>query len=131
MREKFQRFMMGRYGVDDFSKFLLYVVLALCILTFFTKSSILNFLVLVGICYTYFRIFSKNHSKRWHENLVYIRKRDQVKHFFRRQKNLAEQRKIYRIYSCPNCQQKIRIPKGHGKVQVTCPKCRMEFIRRS
>ena len=42
-----------------------------------------------------------------------------------------EQRKIYRIFYCPTCKQKIRAPKGKGKIQITCPKCKTEFIRRT
>lgn len=123
--------MSGRYGVDDFSKALLYATLALCLVSLFTRNRILNLLLTAGLVFIYYRMFSKNYSRRYQENLWYLRQKDKVMHFFRRQNSLAQQRKTHRIYTCPQCRQKIRIPKGHGKVQITCPQCKTAFIKRS
>lgn len=91
----------------------------------------LNLLLTAGLVFIYYRMFSKNYSRRYQENLWYLRQKDKVMHFFRRQNSLAQQRKTHRIYTCPQCRQKIRIPKGHGKVQITCPQCKTAFIKRS
>ncbi len=123
--------MSGRYGVDDFSKALLYATLALCLVSLFTRNRMLNLLLTAGLVFIYYRMFSKNYSRRYQENLWYLRQKDKVMHFFRRQNSLAQQRKTHRIYTCPQCRQKIRIPKGHGKVQITCPQCKTAFIKRS
>jgi predicted membrane protein len=131
MKQKFQNFMSGRYGVDDFSKALLYATLALCLVSLFTRNRILNLLLTAGLVFIYYRMFSKNYSRRYQENLWYLRQKDKVMHFFQRQNSLAQQRKTHRIYTCPQCRQKIRIPKGHGKVQITCPQCKTAFIKRS
>lgn len=131
MKQKFQNFMSGRYGVDDFSKALLYATLALCLVSLFTRNRMLNLLLTAGLIFIYYRMFSKNYSRRYQENLWYLRQKDKVMHFFRRQNSLAQQRKTHRIYTCPQCRQKIRIPKGHGKVQITCPQCKTAFIKRS
>ena len=131
MKQKFQNFMSGRYGVDDYSKALLYATLALCLVSLFTRNRMLNLLLTAGLVFIYYRMFSKNYSRRYQENLWYLRQKDKVMHFFRRQNSLAQQRKTHRIYTCPQCRQKIRIPKGHGKVQITCPQCKTAFIKRS
>ncbi|MDE6907461.1 MAG: hypothetical protein K2P21_04770 [Lachnospiraceae bacterium] len=131
MKQKFQNFMSGRYGVDDFSKALLYATLALCLVSLFTRNRMLNLLLTAGLVFIYYRMFSKNYSRRFRENLWYLRQKDKVMHFFRRQNSLTQQRKTHRIYTCPQCRQKIRIPKGHGKVQITCPQCKTAFIKRS
>lgn len=131
MKQKFQNFISGRYGVDDFSKALLYATLALCLVSLFTRNRMLNLLLTAGLVFIYYRMFSKNYSRRYQENLWYLRQKDKVMHFFRRQNSLAQQRKTHRIYTCPQCRQKIRIPKGHGKVQITCPQCKTAFIKRS
>ena len=111
MKQKFQNFMSGRYGVDDFSKALLYATLALCLVSLFTRNRMLNLLLTAGLVFIYYRMFSKNYSRRYQENLWYLRQKDKVMHFFRRQNSLAQQRKTHRIYTCPQCRQKIRIPK--------------------
>lgn len=131
MREKIQRFMIGRYGVDQFSKFLNIVTLVLLIISMFFRRSPLYMLALLLLIYTYFRMFSKNHQKRYAENQAYLVWQSKVTGFFSRHKQLRAQKKIYHIYKCPDCKQKIRVPKGKGKICVTCPKCHKEFIKHS
>lgn len=131
MREKIQRFMIGRYGVDQFSKFLNILTLVLLIISMFFRKSPLYTLALLLLIYTYFRMFSKNHQKRYAENQAYLVWQSKVTGFFNRQKQLRAQKKIYHIYKCPDCRQKIRVPKGKGKICVTCPKCHKEFIKHS
>ena len=131
MREKLKRFMIGRYGLDELSKFILYVMAALCIISFFIKSSILTLLLFFLLFLNYARMFSKNYPRRYEENRKFLLLKERMRCFFKREKNVINQRKTVRIYTCPSCRQKIRIPKGKGKVCVTCPKCRTEFIKRS
>ena len=136
MKEKFMRFMQGRNGVDQFARFTMGVALAAIVLTLFTgtRSGIGAFLDLFGmaaIVYTYFRIFSKNISKRYQENQKYLQMIDKLKARFQKEKRMMSQRKDYHIYSCPGCGQKIRIPRGgFKKVEIECPKCHTKFIKR-
>lgn len=131
MRERFQRFMLGRYGVDQFGKFLNTATLVLLILSLFFRRGPFYSLALLLLVYTYYRMFSKNHPQRYRENEAYLAWRSRITSFFRREKNMREQRKIYHIYKCPKCRQKIRIPRGKGKISITCPKCHTEFIKHS
>ncbi len=147
-RDKFANFMYGRYGVDDLSKFMLLITFILCIVSMFVKTSIISLLILLLIVFTYFRMFSKNIYKRAAENEKYL----QFMGRFRKNKNFgnnyggysrgyngygngsntyAQQKKIYKFFKCPGCSQKIRVPKGHGKIEIRCPKCNTKFIRRS
>ena len=131
MKEKFYRFMQGRYGNDEMSKFLLGVSMAFLILKLITKSAMFDLLFWVCLIYSYFRMFSKNHSARYAENQNYLALKNKWMYKWENHKRMREQKKIYHIYNCPYCKQKIRIPKGKGSIIITCPKCKQEFGKRS
>ena len=85
---------------------------------------------MAAIVYTYFRIFSKNISKRYQENQKYLQMTDKLRARFQKEKRMMSQRKDYHIYSCPGCGQKIRIPRGgFKKVEIECPKCHTKFYK--
>lgn len=129
MREKLQRFMMGRYGMDDLSKFLLIVWIVLWVVNLFTNSSLLSLLSLALLIYVYFRMFSRNIQKRYQENVKYLNIKNKITYRFRSEKSLMKDRKTHHIYKCPTCRQKIRIPRGKGRICITCPKCKTEFTK--
>ena len=135
MKEKLIRFMQGRYGVDFLSKFLLAAGLIVVLLSSIFAGEIIGtvcyVLGWVLIIYCYFRMFSRNVSKRYAENQAFLAKTYKIRSFFQRQKNMWTQRKTYHIYKCPGCRQKIRIPRGKGKIEVRCPKCSATFIKKS
>ena len=54
MKEKFMRFMYGRYGVDQFSKFLVTVSLIGFVLSMFTGNNLFYVLALAALIYAYF-----------------------------------------------------------------------------
>lgn len=64
MKEKFQRFMVGRYGFDDLSRIFLGITLALMVVSLFTKNQFLYLAALVILIYCYYRTFSRNIAKR-------------------------------------------------------------------
>lgn len=131
MRERMQGFMAGRYGTDQLSKLILWVSLACLAVSMFTRLNVFYILGLVLLIYTYYRMFSRNVAKRYAENQKYLNWRYGFAVRRNKRKVHWEQRKIYRFYKCPQCRQKVRVPKGKGKVAITCPKCRMEFVRKS
>ena len=131
MKQKLQQFMIGRYGIDSFSKFLMGTALVLCILDIFIDSAMMNSWFVLIIIYVYFRMFSRNHSKRYQENMKYLQIRNKVIAKFNSEKSVMKQRKTHHIYKCPTCRQKIRIPRGKGRICITCPKCKNEFTKTS
>ena len=131
MRDKIYRFMQGRYGTDDFYKFLFWVALIGIVINWFFKSQLLSFAVTLILVYAMYRVLSKNHSARYVENQRYLQATAKIRYWFDQQKKLMEERKYHHIYTCPKCRQKIRIPKGKGKIMIRCPKCHHEFQKRS
>lgn len=131
MKEKFIRFMMGRYGNDQLNRALLGLALVLIVLNMFVGSGLLNLLGLAALILCYVRMFSRNIQKRYQENQKYLAKTAKLRQKFVHEKWKMQQRKEYHIYKCPNCKQEIRIPKGKGRISITCPKCRKDFIKNS
>ncbi len=131
MRDKLIRFMYGRYGIDALGKCMLGLGLACAVMTWFTDTAVFPLLSWVLIIWTYFRMFSKNIYKRSAENRMYLDKTYKLRCFLARQKNMLTQRKTHHIYTCPTCRQKIRIPRGKGRVEIRCPKCNTTFIKNS
>ena len=131
MKEKLRKFMIGRYGADQFSQFLSVFSLVLMILSIIIRNNIPFILALLMLVYCYFRIFSKSHGKRYHENEIYMKYKNRVTGYFKSIKSRAADRKTHHIYKCSSCSQKIRVPKGKGRIEITCPKCGGKFIKNS
>lgn len=127
MKEKFYRFMQGRYGSDPFSQFLLIVAIVLLVLNILLRNAVLELIPFGILIYTYFRMFSKNIAARSRENQKYL----EITRVIREKFQNGKQGLKYHIYRCPSCGQKIRIPRGKGKIEITCPKCKNKFVKRS
>lgn len=122
--------MSGRYGFDQLSGFLCILSLILVVLGTWL-SGVLYWLGLALLLWCYFRIFSRNTQKRYAENLKYLSLQTQVREWFARRRLRFDQRKTYRYFRCPHCRQSIRVPRGRGRISITCPKCGTSFIKKS
>lgn len=131
MKQRFMRFMQGRNGMDDLGKALNGLTLVLLIISLLTGWDIVYIVALALLIYVYFRVFSKNIPKRYAENQKFRNMRYDMAIKRNNKKKEYEQRKIYRFYRCPICNQKVRVPRGRGKICITCPKCKAEFVKRS
>ena len=130
MRSWFQRFMSGRYGFDQLGGFLCIVSFILVIIGAWV-SPVLYWLGLVLLIYSYFRVLSRNRSKRYAENLKYLTLQNKVVDWANRYILRFKQRKQYRYFRCPQCGQQLRVPRGRGKISIPCPKCHNQFIKKS
>ncbi len=130
MKAWFQRFMSGRYGFDQLNGFLCILSLILVVLGAWL-SGFLYWLGLALLLWCYYRIFSRNIQKRYAENMKYLSLQNQAKDWLARQKLRFDQRKVYRYFKCPHCRQSIRVPRGRGRISITCPKCGTSFIKKS
>lgn len=134
-RQKAVQFMQGRYGVDQFSNFLVWAGVLLSLITLLVRQPVLMFTSWVLIIYAYVRIFSKQINKRYAQNQKFLDITFPIGNVFAkiryRIKYGKNSEKPYHIYRCRKCGQKIRIPKGKGKIMVTCPKCKYQFKKKS
>ena len=131
MREKFRRFMIGRYGNDGLNQFLSIGSLVLFLLALITRFRLFYTLGLAALIWCYFRAFSRNLSKRTEENYRFYTLKDKVLSRFSSLRTRWEGRKEYRYYRCPQCRQNLRVPRGRGKIEICCPRCSTRFIKRS
>lgn len=140
-RYKMARFFSGRTGVDALGRTVTWIALLLMILTMITHSNIVYLLAMVCIAYSLWRMLSKNYQKRYYENAKFLEKTAgirrkfsgmpyKIRSFVSRVKSNHQQRKIYAIFKCPSCKQKLRVPKGRGKIEVTCNRCHAKFIKK-
>ena len=118
-----RRFMEGRYGNDKLNSALLGAAMVLVILALFLSNPLLNLIVHAGayvlMFWSIFRTLSRNTYKRYQENRRFLQ-------FFDRLKD-----REHRYYDCPKCRQMVRVPRGKGKIAITCPRCREKFVRKS
>ncbi len=131
MKEKFRQFMIGRYGSDSLNQFLSICFIALWVLGLLTDLSIFYTLGFALIIYTYYRMLSRNISKRTSENYHFYTLKTNFLNKFAGKKREFQSRKQYHFYRCPQCAQKLRVPRGRGKIQISCPKCGKQFIKKS
>ena len=129
-----QRFMAGRYGSDRLNITMLVVGCVLCFVQMFVPSGagfVLTILSEALLILSLFRCFSRNTYKRRAENNAYLTLRYNMTRKLSGLKQRMQQKKYYRFYKCPKCGITTRVPKGKGKIRITCPKCGESFIRKS
>ncbi len=131
MREKFRQFMIGRYGTDGLNQFLSTASIVLLLVSLLSRVSLFTWLGLALLLLCYYRSLSRNISKRTEENYRYYTLKDQADRKFRGLKDQWDNRKRYHYYRCPQCRQKLRVPRGRGRIQISCPRCGTQFIKKS
>ena len=130
MRDWFRRLMMGRYGVDQLTWVLLVLALVLSLCGSIFQIGFLRLLCWVVLFFCYFRIFSRNIYARQMENQKLMRLWYRLKNKTANRPT-AQERKNYRVFVCPTCKQKLRVPRGKGKISIPCPKCATSFIKKT
>ena len=123
--------MLGRYGSDQFNVFLVILAIVLMILNlFFIRNSFLSAIVWLILIYSLYRIYSRNIYRRRAENDKYLSIIQPIqKRISMIKKNRVDHEHKY--FLCPECKQTVRVPRGHGKITITCPKCSHKFDKKS
>ena len=130
MREKMMRFMQGRYGNDRLGQAMLVLALICMVLSIF-RIPFVSTVGLVVLILVYYRMFSRQISKRAAENQKYLTLEWKVRARLQKRKQAVAQSRTHRIFKCPECRQKIRVPRHKGRIAISCRKCGTEFIRKT
>ncbi len=131
LREKLYEWMQGRNGVDEMGLFLIGASLVLLLIGSFINGFLLSLIAFGLLIYSYFRVFSRNIGARQAENNRYLAEREHLRFKLQSKKVQFSMRKTHKYLKCPKCRQKMRVPRGKGKIEVTCPHCGEKFITKS
>ena len=118
----FRQFMQGRYGTDKLNSVILTAGLIVCLVGVFVGGAFSGLFTIVSyslMFWALFRTFSRNTYKRYQENRKFLIFLERIKD------------REHRYFSCPKCKQTVRVPRGKGKLAITCPRCKERFIKKS
>jgi hypothetical protein len=130
MRNRFYRFMYGRNGSDALARLftiiaLIFIVLSIIFSRIYAPVGTLLWIVaIISLIYSYVRVFSKKLDKRRAENAKYLAWKNRLH-------TRRTQSRNYKFFHCPQCKASMRVPRGKGKIRVTCHKCGNVFITKS
>lgn len=124
LKWKLQDFFRGRNGVDELGRMIGIASIVCYILGLLFRSNLIYTLGMVGVIYFLYRMLSRKISDRRAENKKFT-------DYIKLNKMRYEQRKEFRIFKCKSCGRSVRVPKGKGKIEVTCPVCGHKEVHRS
>lgn len=120
MGESLRQFMAGRNGVDTLAWFWCILGIVLNLVGSFSNIMLFSAFAYIPLLLAIFRIFSRDTARRYEEN-------EKFRQFFSRLRG----RRTYCYYKCPACKTRVRVPRGKGKIRITCPSCRESFIKKT
>ncbi len=129
IRRFLYNFMQGRNGFDDLTKFVWILTIVFLFLSFLPGifGFVCSFIVFALIIYTWWRVCSRNVYKRSQENARYLARTAALRTKLRDSRVRFSMRKEYKFFTCPTCHTRLRVPRGKGKLQITCSKCGNRF----
>lgn len=131
VRRNIQQWMIGRYGVDEFSTFLIRAALVIMLIACVPKLSFLSSLSWTLLIIAIYRSCSKKITARSRERDWYLKKTEKIRARFQIYRRIWKERKTHRYFKCSNCRTFVRVPKGKGRIEITCTKCNCKMIKKS
>jgi len=131
IRNFLRNFMIGRYGPDHLNIAMIIFSFVLSIVHGITRFTPILYISYIVLALAVFRVLSRNIPRRRAENDKFIRYWWPVRTRLKRVFTEIKDRRIYKYFKCPSCGNTLRVPKGKGKLQVTCPKCGERFFKKS
>lgn len=118
-----RRFMAGRYGTDKLNMYILGAGVVFCLIAMFVPVAavklLLTLISYILMFWAIFRSFSRNTYRRYQENRKFLMMLDRIRD------------RKHKYFNCPKCHQVVRVPRGKGRIAITCPKCGEKFVKKS
>lgn len=126
-----RRLMLGRYGGDQLNNLLVALSFTLVVIASLTSLRVLTAIALGFLVVCYFRMFSRNIQARYAENQIFLKLWHPVSSWTRSRIARLRDCRTHKYLKCPVCKTTLRVPRGKGKISVTCPKCTQRFTTKS
>lgn len=126
-----QKIMKGRNGGDQLCMGLLLLSFFISLIAGYLKQPIINYVSYIPFLICVYRMFSKDIEKRRMENYKFMIAISPLYSWFKKSSKRVKDMKTHKYYKCPNCKQKLRLPKGKGKISITCTKCKTKFVKKT
>lgn len=84
----------------------------------------------VLILFSLFRSFSRNYDRRRSENNKFLSITNPLTRRVRQMRAQTCDRE-HKYFRCPNCGQMLRVPKGKGKISISCRNCGTTFQKKT
>lgn len=130
-QRKLMEWLQGRQGPDDLAVFSMNLAIVVVVVNLFARVSWLGWVALVLIAYSMFRIQSKNLGSRARENEAFLKALGPARPWVQNPRAAWAELRAYKHVKCASCKQRVRVPRGKGKLRVTCPRCKTKFEVRS
>lgn len=128
---KVQNFMRGRNGADELSLACIELMVILAIINIFANNLVISLLMLALLAYAIFRVVSTDINQRRKESMAFAEFAGPVRPFITNPVAAVKDARAYKHATCPNCHQKVRVPRGKGHIRITCPRCKQKFDSKS
>ena len=131
MRNFLNRFMIGRYGPDHLGIAMIIVSFILSLLYAVTGAMPTLYISYIMFGLVLFRMLSRNIARRRAENDKFIRYWWPIRTKIKRIISNIKMRRTHKYFICPGCKNKLRVPRGKGKLQISCPRCGEKFFKKT
>ena len=126
-QRKMMEWLRGRQGPDDLAVFCTNLAIVVVVVNLFARVSLLGWIALALIAYSMFRIQSKNLGSRARENEAFLKALGPARPWVQNPRAAWAELRTYKHVKCRSCRQRVRVPRGKGRLRVTCPRCKTKF----
>lgn len=128
---RFRKFMYARYGSDQLSMALIAISFIILVISMFMPNNWFGLVAYIPMIFSIYRTLSKNYTSRRAENAMFLKLWNPIMAGIHKIIVRMKGSKTHKFYTCPGCKQTIRVPKGKGNIEITCPKCKAHFVKKT
>ena len=130
-QRKVAEWLRGRQGPDDLTVFSVDLAVVIVLVNVFARTGWLGWVALALVAYAMFRIQSRNLAARSRENAAFLKALGPARPWLQNPRAAWGELRAYKHVRCSSCKQRVRVPRGKGRLRVTCPRCKTKFEVRS